>query len=136
MSKSFGNSLDIADDLSLLEQKIRTMMTDPARERRKDPGDPGKCPVWDLHKFFNPDRPQMDEIASGCRSAGIGCIDCKKILMEHVTRHLTPIQERRKYFERRGDELRDILSDGARRARETAERTMSEVYGALSMPKD
>ena len=135
MSKSYGNSVDIADDISLTAQKIRTMMTDPARERRTDPGDPGKCPVWDLHKFFNPDGPQMDEIASGCRTAGIGCIDCKKILMDHVTRHMTPIQERRKYFEGRRDELRDILSDGARRARETAGRTMSEVYEALSMPK-
>jgi len=134
MSKSLGNTLDIADDMSILEQKIRTMITDPARERRHDPGDPDKCPVWDLHKFFNPDRPQMDEIASGCRSAGIGCIDCKKILVEHVTRHMAPIQERRRYFEGRGDELKDILSDGARRARVTAERTMSEVYEALSMP--
>ena len=135
MSKSYGNSLDIADEIPLTDKKIRTMMTDPARERRKDPGDPGKCPVWDLHIFFNPDRQQLEEIASGCRIAGIGCIDCKKMLMEHVTRHMTPIQERRKYFEGRGDELRDILNGGARRARETAARTMDEVYKALSMPK-
>ena len=135
MSKSYGNSLDIADDISLLGEKIRTMMTDPARERRNDPGDPGKCPVWDLQKFFNPDSTQMDEIASGCRGAGIGCVDCKKILIDHVARHMTPIQERRRYFEGRGDELRDILNDGARRARGTAGRTMSEVYEALSMPK-
>jgi len=135
MSKSYGNSLDIADEMPVIGEKIRTMTTDPARERRKDPGDPDKCPAWYLQKFFNPDTAQMDEIASGCRSAGIGCVDCKKILIEHVTRYLTPIQERRRKYEGRGDELRDILNDGARRAREVAGRTMSEVYEALSMPK-
>ena len=76
----------------------------------------------------------MDEIASGCKTAAIGCIDCKKILIAHVTEHMTPIQERRKYFEGRDDELNAILADGARRARATAERTMGEVYEALSMP--
>jgi tryptophanyl-tRNA synthetase len=135
MSKSYGNSLDIADEIPVLDKKIRTMMTDPARERRTDPGEPDKCPVWDLHKFFNPDKPKMEEIASGCRTASIGCVDCKKNLIAHVTEHMTPIQERRRYFEARGNELDDILADGARRAGETAGRTMSEVYSALSMPK-
>ncbi|MDR1578950.1 MAG: tryptophan--tRNA ligase [Synergistaceae bacterium] len=135
MSKSYGNSLDIADEIPVLDKKIRTMVTDPARERRTDPGDPGKCPVWDLHKFFNPDRGQMDDIASGCKTAAIGCVDCKKILIAHVTEHMTPIQERRKYFGERDGELNAILSDGAERARATAERTMDEVYEALSMPK-
>ena len=135
MSKSYGNSLDIADDIPTLYKKIRTMMTDPARERRTDPGDPEKCPVWDLHEFFNPDRPQMDELASGCRTAAIGCIDCKRALIAHVTERMTPIHERRRYFESRNDELEDILAGGARRARSAAGRTMSEVYDALSMPK-
>jgi tryptophanyl-tRNA synthetase len=135
MSKSYGNSLDIADEIPVLDKKIRTMMTDPARERRTDPGEPNKCPVWDLHKYFNPDKHEMEEIASGCRSASIGCIDCKKFLIAHVTEHMAPIQERRKRFEGRGNELEDILANGAKRARETAARTMSEVYDALSMPK-
>ncbi|MDR3077096.1 MAG: tryptophan--tRNA ligase, partial [Synergistaceae bacterium] len=130
-----GNSLDIADEIPVLDKKIRTMKTDPARERRTDPGEPEKCPVWDLQKFFNPDKPQMEEIAAGCRSASIGCIDCKKILIARVTEHMTPIQERRKYFEGCGGELDDILASGAKKARETAARTMSEVYKALHMPK-
>ncbi len=132
MSKSYGNALNIADEIPVLDKKIRTMVTDPARERRTDPGDPDKCPVWDLHKFFNPDKAQMAEIAQGCRTAGIGCIDCKKMLIAHVTATMEPIQERRRYFEGRDDELMDILRDGAARARAMAEVTMDEVYGALS----
>lgn len=132
MSKSYGNSLDIADEIPALDKRIRTMMTDPARERRTDPGDPDKCPVWDLHKFFNGDAAQMDEIAQGCRTAGIGCIDCKKMLIAHVVAQMEPIQERRRRFENSADDLADILRAGADRAREVAGATMDEVYGALS----
>lgn len=131
MSKSYGNSLDIADDMATLDKKIRTMKTDPARERRTDPGDPAKCPVWDLHRFFNDDSGQMAEIDSGCRTAGIGCIDCKKKLIEHVAVHMAPIHERRHHYEGRDDELMDILRSGAERARAVASATMDEVYGAV-----
>jgi tryptophanyl-tRNA synthetase len=132
MSKSYGNSLDIADEIPVLDKKIRTMMTDPARERRTDPGDPEKCPVWDLQKFFNQDRSQMEEIASGCRSAGIGCVDCKKALTAHVADRMAPVHDRRKRFEAGGD-LGDILTAGAKRARTFAAQTISEVYDALGM---
>ncbi|MDR3279938.1 MAG: tryptophan--tRNA ligase [Synergistaceae bacterium] len=135
MSKSYGNSLDIADEIPVLDKKIRTMMTDPARERRTDPGDPNKCPVWDLQKFFNDDESQMREIPAGCRTASIGCIDCKKMLIAHVTKRMTPIHERRAKFAGRDDELADILADGAKKARDKAGRTMSEVYDVLNMPK-
>ncbi|MDR1138112.1 MAG: tryptophan--tRNA ligase [Synergistaceae bacterium] len=135
MSKSYGNSLDIADEIPTLDKKIRTMMTDPARERRTDPGEPNKCPVWDLQKFFNQNEEQMNEIAAGCRSASIGCVDCKKALVARVSEHMAPIHERRKRYEGRDAELGDILEEGAKRARETAGRTMSEVYDVLSMPK-
>jgi tryptophanyl-tRNA synthetase len=135
MSKSYGNSLDIADEKPVLDKKIRTMMTDPARERRTDPGEPGKCPVWDLHKFFNRDAGQMEELAAGCRSASIGCLDCKRALMVHIEEVMTPIHERRKRFEGRDGDLRDILEAGAKRARETASRTMAEVYEAMGMPR-
>lgn len=131
MSKSYGNSLEIADEFPVLDKKIRTMMTDPARERRTDPGDPAKCPVWDLHKFFNHDASQMAEIDEGCRSAGIGCIDCKKLLIGHVVEMMEPIQARRRHFEGRDAELTEILRDGAAKARKVAEATMDEVYGAL-----
>ncbi|MDR1885442.1 MAG: tryptophan--tRNA ligase [Synergistaceae bacterium] len=133
MSKSYGNALEIADEIPALEKKIRTMKTDPARERRTDPGEPEKCPVWDLQKFFNPDAAQLGEISSGCRSAGIGCIDCKKYLIAHVAEHMAPIQARRRRFASNHDELMDILRDGARRAGEFAARTMSEVHDALGM---
>jgi len=131
MSKSYGNSLDIADEIPVLDKKIRTMMTDPARERRTDPGDPAKCPVWDLHRFFNNDNAQMDEIAAGCRTAGIGCIDCKKMLIAHVIAYMEPIHARRRQYEAQGDLLADILRDGAERARSVAAATMDEVYGVL-----
>lgn len=133
MSKSYGNTLDIADEMPVLDKKIRTMMTDPARERRTDPGDPNKCPVWDLHKFFNPDGAQRDEIAEGCRTAGIGCIDCKKKLIAHVERHMTPVHERRRDWASRGGELTEILRAGAEKARVCAKRTMDEVYAVLGM---
>lgn len=135
MSKSYGNSLDIADDMETLGKKIHTMMTDPARERRTDPGDPAKCPVWDLHNFFNDDRGQMEEIAHGCRTAGIGCIDCKKMLLAHIARRMEPIHERRRQYEQRLDELSDILAHGADRARKAASATMAEVYGVLGFAR-
>ena len=134
MSKSYGNSLDIADEIPVLDKKIRTMKTDPARERRTDPGDPEQCPVWDLQKFFNQDSSQMEEIASGCRSAGIGCIDCKKALIAHVAERMTPVHERRKRFEAGGG-LGDILEAGAERARAFASQTISEVYDVLGVLK-
>jgi tryptophanyl-tRNA synthetase len=133
MSKSYGNTLDIADEISVLDKKIRTMITDPAREKRTDPGEPDKCPVWDLHKFFNGDASQMEEIPAGCRTAGIGCIDCKKMLIAHVTARMAPVHERRAYFSSRGGELKEILSDGERKAKERSERTMDEVRDALCM---
>ncbi|MDR3255222.1 MAG: tryptophan--tRNA ligase [Synergistaceae bacterium] len=135
MSKSYGNSIEIADDIPALDKKIRTMKTDPARERRTDKGEPNKCPVWDLQKFFNPGKTKLDELALGCRTAGIGCIDCKKVLIACVTEHMTPIHERRKAFESRRDDLADILREGAKKARACASRTMSDVYDALGMLK-
>lgn len=133
MSKSYGNSLEIADDMDTIWNKLRTMVTDPARERRTDPGTPEKCPVWDIHKFFNGDQQELEELHSGCLTAGIGCVDCKKKLMVHVREKMAPVRERRAYYESRGGELAQILEAGAARARMVAERTMDEVYGALGL---
>lgn len=133
MSKSYDNSLDIADDMDTIWNKLRTMITDPARERRTDPGTPEKCPVWDVHKFFNKDIAELDELHLGCTTAGIGCIDCKKRLMVHVKEQMEPIQERRRYYEGRDDELKQILTSGAARARAVAARTMDEVYYAIGL---
>jgi len=131
MSKSYGNSIDIADTPEVIWEKLRTMMTDPARERRKDPGDPEKCPVWDLHKVFNKDDAERGNLAEGCRTAGIGCVECKRSLYGHVMSLLEPIQERRAYYEKHGDEVTDILREGAKLAKEVAAKTMSEIVEAI-----
>ena len=135
MSKSYGNSLEIADDMDTIWNRLRTMTTDPARERRTDPGTPEKCPVWDIHKFFNKNPAELAELHNGCMSAGIGCVDCKKKLMVHVREKMEPIHERRKYYEGRREDLLQMLDSGAARARATAERTMDEVYGAIGLLK-
>ncbi|MEG1799182.1 MAG: segregation/condensation protein A, partial [Synergistaceae bacterium] len=109
MSKSYGNALNIADDMETVWGKLRTMTTDPARERRTDPGTPEKCPVWDIQKFFNKDPQELLEIHEGCTKAGIGCVDCKKKLMVHLEKMMAPIRERRATFENREDDLRQIL---------------------------
>ena len=131
MSKSYGNSLNIADEPKELWEKLRPMVTDPARYRRSDPGDPDKCPVWDLHRFFNQDLEERKELEQGCRNAGIGCVDCKKKLFVHVEKMMVPIQERRRAFAAREETLTDILRHGADRARGTAAATMEEVYRAI-----
>jgi tryptophanyl-tRNA synthetase len=133
MSKSYGNSLYISEDPKSLWDKLRTMLTDPAREKRTDPGEPNKCPVWDLHKVFNHDDGEREEIAKGCRTAGIGCIDCKKMLNAHIAAMMAPIHERRARYEKTPDLLHDILADGAKRALRTASETMAEVYPAVGL---
>ena len=133
MSKSYGNSIQICEDMDSVWKKLRTMMTDPARERRTDPGTPEKCPVWDIHKFFNKDAQELSEIHEGCKTAGIGCVDCKKKLMVHLSEMMDPIQKRRAEFAAHPEELRDILQAGAVRAREVAQATMDDVYTAMNM---
>ena len=133
MSKSYGNALNIADDMKTVWDKLRTMTTDPARERRTDPGTPEKCPVWDIHKFFNKDPQEMAELHEGCLKAGIGCIDCKKKLMTHLEEMMAPIQQRRVSFEKREDDLKQILEAGAKKASVVAAKTMDEVYTAMGI---
>lgn len=131
MSKSYGNSINMADSRDTVWEKLRTMLTDPAREKRTDPGNPEICPVWDLHKVFNNNEDQKKEIYEGCRTAGIGCIDCKKMLTAHVDRVLTPIREKRAFFEANPGLLEDILRDGAVKAGTAARETMDEVTAAI-----
>ncbi len=131
MSKSYGNSLTISEDLKELWEKLRTMKTDPQRERRTDPGNPDVCPVWDIQKVFNLDTDEKERLAAGCRTAGIGCIECKKALYRHLENLLEPIQKKRNYFEQHGDELNDILRAGACRAKAVAEKTMEELVAAI-----
>jgi len=133
MSKSYGNSLYISESAKSLWEKLRTMVTDPARERRTDPGDPDKCPVWALQKVFNKDGAQLLEIDKGCMTAGIGCIDCKKMLHAQIEAIMAPIRERRALYEGKDELLTDIFTEGARRAKAVAEKTMEEFYPAMGL---
>ena len=133
MSKSYGNSLEISESPDSMWQKLRTMITDPARIKKTDPGDPDKCPVWDLQKVFNPDMEERQEIAEGCRTAGIGCIDCKKKLNVHVQAMMAPIHERRAHYSKDKNLLSDILAQGAEAAKKTASATMESLYPAMGL---
>jgi tryptophanyl-tRNA synthetase len=132
MSKSYGNAIYLKDDPETVRQKLRPMMTDPARKRRTDPGDPDVCPVFDLHRAFSP--PETREwAAAGCRSAGIGCLDCKAKLAEHMLERLAGIHARRPELAKRPDTVWDILIEGSKKAREVAEATMEDVRGAMKI---
>jgi len=130
MSKSYGNTILISDPEPVVRQKLKTMVTDPARIRRKDPGDPDKCPVGDLHKVFSTPE-TLAKVYDGCRSAGIGCIECKGWAADALVQVLNPIQERRARFT--PGEVEDILKDGSGRARTRAEQTMTEVRAAMQL---
>ncbi|MFZ0138102.1 MAG: tryptophan--tRNA ligase [Candidatus Sulfotelmatobacter sp.] len=132
MSKSYGNTILLTDPEPVVRQKLKTMVTDPARVRRSDPGNPDVCPVGDLHKIFS-DRATMDEVNIGCRSAGIGCIECKGWAADGLVRLLNPMQQRRKKFEENPRLAWDILEAGSERARKVAAETMDGVRGAMGM---
>jgi tryptophanyl-tRNA synthetase len=108
------------------------MMTDPARKRRTDPGDPEVCPVFDLHEAFSPQETR-DWAAAGCRSAGIGCLDCKARLTDHMLDRLAEIHARRPEYAARPDTVWDVLIEGSRRARAVAQATMDEVRSAMKI---
>ena len=133
MSKSYGNAINISDPFDLIWEKLRTMITDPARYRRTDPGDPDKCPVWDLHKVFTQDLNKRNELDRGCRTAGIGCIDCKKVLFENIKNALSPIQDKRRYYEAHREEFLDVLYDGAKKAKSVAKNVMEEVKVSVGL---
>ncbi len=132
MSKSYGNTIELSDPEPVVRKKLKTMVTDPARVHRSDPGDPDKCPVGDLHKVFSTPE-TMAKVYDGCRSAGIGCIECKGWAADALVQILNPIQERRARFTE--SEVSDILKDGSNRARARAEQTMVEVRAAMKMPR-
>src|SRR5580658_5210958 len=128
MSKSYGNTILLSDPEPEVRKKLKTMVTDPARIRRSDPGDPDKCPVGDLHKVFSSSE-TMAKVYEGCRSAGIGCIECKGWAADALVQILNPIQERRAQL--KDDEVEAILKDGSTRAAARAEQTMIEVGAAM-----
>jgi tryptophanyl-tRNA synthetase len=132
MSKSYGNAINLADDAETIRRKIMTMVTDPARKRRTDPGNPDVCPVFDFHRAFS-DEATRARVDAGCRSAGIGCIDCKNMLLGHLEPALAPFQERRRELLAHRGRVREILAEGARRARAEAAATMRLVREAMKI---
>jgi tryptophanyl-tRNA synthetase len=130
MSKSYGNTVMFADTDEAIWEKIRPMVTDPARKRRTDPGDPDVCPVYDWHKLFSPPE-TLKWSASGCRSAAIGCIECKRAMADNLIKWIAPVRERRRELESHPARVLEILDAGSRRARTTAVATMERVREAV-----
>jgi tryptophanyl-tRNA synthetase len=134
MSKSYNNAIALREDPESITKKIRTMPTDPARVRRTDKGEPERCPVWQLHKVYSDDATK-EWVQTGCRSAGIGCLDCKQPVIDSVIRELAPMRERAQRYLEDPAAVRNIIADGCERARELAGETMREVREAMGLAR-
>ena len=132
MSKSYGNAIYLTDPPEAVSKKLATMVTDPARKRRTDPGNPDICPVFDLHKIFSA-QGTIDRVNRECRTAEIGCLDCKKLVAGHLNTFLAPIQERRIPYEQNPQKVWDVLEEGTAKARSVAQTTMAEVRAAVRL---
>lgn len=132
MSKSYGNTIGLRENPTTVEQKIKTMPTDPARIRRKDPGDPDKCPVWGLHQVYSADDVK-EWVQKGCRSAGIGCLECKQPLIDSILTEQEPIRKRAEEYQEDPEIVRGIISEGCEAARDIAKQTMEEVRSAIGL---
>jgi tryptophanyl-tRNA synthetase len=130
MSKSYDNTIYLSDSPAVLTDKVKTMMTDPARQRRRDPGNPDICPVFDFHRIYSTEA-ERQEVAQGCRTAGIGCIDCKGVLIRNMLTDLQPLHEKRAYYVAHPQEAMDVLVAGSAQARTLAQETMAEVREAI-----
>ncbi len=131
MSKSYGNIIPLECSAQELEKRILPMMTDPARKRRSDPGDPNKCPVWDYHRAFGINEEEKQWVFDGCTTAKIGCIDCKKLLLKNMLRELEPIWQR--YSRIDAKFALDVIVEGNRKAKRTAEQTMALVRSRMNL---
>ena len=132
MSKSYGNTITLREAPEKIEQALRTMPTDPRRVRRTDPGDPERCPVWQLHQVYS-DATVRSWVEAGCHTAGIGCVDCKQPVIDAVLNELRPIRERAQELEQQPDLVRNLINDGCEAARDVARETMEEVRHAMSL---
>ena len=130
MSKSYGNTITLTEKPAVMKEIVRNMVTDPARVRRQDPGNPDICPVGDYHDVFSSPKRVM-EVDQGCRTAGIGCVECKMWLFESLQKKLGPFYERRQQLEGREDDVMDILNEGSKTAKEVAGQTMAQVREAM-----
>jgi tryptophanyl-tRNA synthetase len=132
MSKSYGNTISLREDPVAVEKKIRTMPTDPARVRRTDPGNPENCPVWQFHGVYS-DEATCDWVKKGCRSAGIGCIECKRPVIDAVLKEQEPMRERAQLYLDDPVLVRNIIADGCEKARRLAQETMREVRESMGL---
>lgn len=132
MSKSYGNFISLREEPDSVDEKIRRMPTDPARVRRTDPGNPEQCPVWQLHQVYSDDQTRQ-WVWEGCTTAGIGCLDCKKPVIDAVQAELEPIRRRAEEHARHPDLVRSIVADGCEDAREAARATLEEVRAAMGL---
>ena len=132
MSKSYGNTINLSDAEPVVRQKLKTMVTDPARVRRNDPGNPDVCPVYDFHKIYSPQATQ-DQINKDCRTATIGCIDCKKSVADRIVERLTPVWDARGLLSKDPAYLNDIMTEGSNRAGEVAKATLHDATEAMKI---
>ncbi|MDZ4098919.1 MAG: tryptophan--tRNA ligase [Methylophilaceae bacterium] len=132
MSKSYNNTISLRESPDVIAKQIKTMPTDPARIRRTDSGDPAKCPVWQLHEVYSDDT-RKEWVQSGCKSAGIGCIECKQPVIEAVLEELKPIQERAAQYAEDPTLVKNVVAEGCERARKLARETMREVREAMGL---
>jgi tryptophanyl-tRNA synthetase len=132
MSKSYGNVIGLREDAESVAKKIRTMPTDPARVKRSDPGDPDKCPVWQFHLVYS-DAPTKNWVQQGCRTAGIGCLECKQPVIDKVLAEQAPMRERAQKYLDDPTLVRNIVADGCDKARDLARETMREVREAMGL---
>ncbi len=132
MSKSYGNTIALRDDRDTVTKKIRTMPTDPARVRRTDPGDPDKCPVWQFHQVYSDDATR-DWVVKGCKSAGIGCIECKQPVIDGILKEQEPMRERAQQYLDDPSLVRAIVADGCDKARKYAQETMRDVREEMGL---
>lgn len=132
MSKSYGNYISLREEPDAIDEKIRKMPTDPARVRRTDPGDPDKCPVWQMHEVYSSESVKQ-WVQEGCRSAGIGCLECKRPVIEAVQAEVEPIRKRAEEFSGNQDLVRSIIAEGCEEAREAARDTLDEVRQAMGL---
>ena len=132
MSKSYNNVISLRDSASEIEQKVKTMSTDPARVRLTDPGSPNKCPVWNLHEIYGTQE-QLDWVVDGCTNAKMGCIECKKPVIDSIVAELLPIQDRINKYKSEPSLIQEIIFDGSERARSVAKETMKDVRDAMGL---
>jgi len=132
MSKSYDNIISLRDETDMVSKKIRTMPTDPARVRKTDPGNPALCPVWQFHEIFSADDTKA-WVQEGCKSAGIGCLECKQPIIDAVEAELQPIRERARQYETNMDLVKSIISEGSEKARDMARETLQDVRQAMGL---